>query len=117
MLEVRYDGPGSRLLAFGQEVLAGHMARFTQAEVDSLQTQPRIHITVLGEIVDRPAASASKTAWATYAATLDIDPSGLTRDEIIAAVDAAQNDAQPPSSGGEPEADNGEGHHDDTDKE
>lgn len=37
---------------------------------------------------ERPADSAAKQAWVDYARQVDVDPDGLTKAEIVAAVDA-----------------------------
>ena len=47
LYEVRYDGPGHRLLAFGQELARGAIGLFTEAELLSLQAQPHIRVTLL----------------------------------------------------------------------
>jgi hypothetical protein len=58
----------------------------------------------------RPALKAKVSEWATYAAFLGLDTEGITKDDLIAAVDAAEqatsDDVDPgPDPDVEPETD------------
>lgn len=44
---------------------------------------------------EKPAANASKADWQEYAEALDLDVNGLTRAEIIDAVDSTEADENP----------------------
>lgn len=118
MPDVIFRGPGHRLLAFGQTVMRGERATFTDQEVRSLLSQPRINLD-LGKVrptiePDRPSANASRRQWVGYAAQFGVVATdGMSRAEIIAAVDAERNGGDPP----EPEADLGEGHNETHEKE
>lgn len=94
-MKVHYDGPGHVLHAFGKTLERGAQADFTESEVRSLQAQRHINITVdpaalarLAAEADRPSRHGSRRQWATFAARHQIRVTeGMTRDQIIAAVE------------------------------
>jgi len=45
-----------------------------------------------GAVVGRPAKGDNKRVWAEFAATLDIVVEGMTKPEIVAAVEDAENE-------------------------
>lgn len=57
--------------------------------------------------VTRPTKSAKVDEWRTYAVAVGVDPDGLKKDEIVAAVEAAEAADAPPA--GDPDADDKDG--------
>lgn len=94
-MKVRYDGPGHILRAFGKTLERGANADFSESEVRSLQAQRHINITVdpaalarLAAEAERPSRNGSRRQWAAFAARHKISVTdGMTRDQIIAAVE------------------------------
>lgn len=113
MVIVTYNGPGARLLAFGKTLLRGQSDEFTEAEAASLEAQPAINVAVTAS--PRPPASAGRVRWVTYAESVGVAVTEeMSRNEIIAVVDKPDStEAAEPVA--EPEADPGEGHHDNPD--
>lgn len=106
-----YEGPGHRLLAFGKELLRGDAAEFTDQEARSLAAQPHLRLSAspapAAIAPDRPSRNGSRHQWADYADTLGVAVTDeMSRDDIAAATELH---AAPPG-GGEPEAQQGEGH-------
>jgi len=115
MARIKYLGPGDRLIAFGRTLSRGDEAEFDENETRSLRGQAYLEIAVDGKIlpplpplaldVSRPSVYGSRRQWAAYAEKQGVAVSdGMTREEIIGAVDATDVDEQP-----QPEADTGEG--------
>jgi hypothetical protein len=110
-LRLRYDGPGHRLLAYGKTLRRGEEATFTDVEARALLKQRHLRFSPdpvaaakAQADIERPSAFGSRRQWAAYAEKHGVNVStGMTRDDIIAAVDA------PPPGDGEPEAHQGEG--------
>lgn len=55
MPRVRYDGRG-RLLAYGHDILSGHVSEMSDADAELLAAHPHIKVTVLTGTVTRPEA-------------------------------------------------------------
>ena len=115
MSRIRYDGPGDVLHAFGRTLNRGDEAEFDKKQTRALRGQAYLEIAVDGKIlpplpplaldVSRPSVYGSRRQWAAYAGKQGVAVSdGMTREEIIAAVDAEDADEQP-----QPEAGNDEG--------
>jgi len=92
MSRIRYDGPGHRLLAFGQTVLRGQSAEFTEQETRNLLAQPAIRVTVEADL----AAELPPLKFGGL-----VQPLGP----------AVLEHPAPPSGEGAPEALQGEGQH------
>lgn len=60
-MRVRYDGPGHRLLAHGQELARGEESEFTEAEVAALHRHSNIDITVLASKASTPKDKTGAT--------------------------------------------------------
>jgi hypothetical protein len=115
MPRIRFDGPGHVLHAFGRTVLLGQEAEFGKKQTRVLRGQAYLQIAVDGRIlpplppltldVSRPSVYGSRRQWVDYAGKQGVAVSdGMTREEIVAAVDATDVDEQP-----QPEAGSGEG--------
>lgn len=76
-----YHGPGHRLLAFGQTVLRGDSAEFTEQEVRNLLAQPHVRVTV------EAARAASTPSLGKQTLTLEVkhpaSPSGVGASEAL----------------------------------
>lgn len=89
-----FYGPGGRLVVPGSFVLErGESIDIDEELADALVTaNPHIELVVTDSVTAEPprtGAGSGKQAWAAFAASLGITTDGLSRDEIIAAVDAA----------------------------
>lgn len=118
MQELRFDGPGHRLIIPGHDPIpVGKSDKFSDDEAAALLAQDWLHLT---PVSSAPARSASKAIWQAHAAGLGISTDGLNRDQIIAAVEqhvpGETNDDQDADHDGgdpdEPEAEPGVGHTD-----
>lgn len=115
MPHLRFEGPSGARKAvahvFGRVLERGESAMFTEQEARSLAAQPHLGMVEVSAPApiskDRPSAHGSRRQWAAYAAEKGVEVAdGMTRDQIVAAIDGEQE----APDGAEPEADTGEGH-------